>query len=154
MTLGKLHLPWLAIGFLLAHLQLLAKLPFLSCMAPTVGLAPRIYDKGECSSLQSAPTMSIWDPFGLCWAWEKIQLSLEYSLCLFIVMKKINDHRKSIHLSGRSVPQEQNSWESHAMSGKLQTKRQKSLLVIKHPVNLCFALPLGKQNSPNAKNFT
>lgn len=149
-TSGELHLPWLATGFLMAHPQLLAKLSFLSCMAPAVGLGPRTSDKGQSSSLQPnvcshhgnlrsfCPTLGLGEDTAQPWI---------FSLPLHS-KDKINDHRRIISLSGCSVPWEQNSWESHAMPGKLQAKRQKSLLVIKHAVNLCFSLPLASKTVP------
>lgn len=146
-TSGELHLPWLATGFLMAHLQVLAKLPFLSCLAPAVGRGPRTYDKGQCSSLwpnvcsHHVNLRSFWPTLGLG---EDTAQPWIFSLPLHS-NEKINDHKKSISLSGCSVPQEQNSWDSRAM---LQTKRQKSLLVIKHAVNLCFYLPLTSKTVP------
>lgn len=146
MTSGEQHLPWLATGFLMAHLQLLAKLSFLSCMAPAVG--PRTYDKGQCSSFgqMSAPITWIWDLFVLPWAWERIQLSLEYSPCLYIVMTKLMTTREV--LVYQRVLCHENKIPENLMPCEANYSKKTEEAVIKHAVNLCFSLPLASKKVP------
>lgn len=95
----------------------------------------------------SAPTTWIWDPFGLPRAWEKIQLSLEYSPCFYIVMKKSMTTGKVLVCQG--VLYHENKIPENLMPCQANYRqRQKSLLVVKHAVNLCFSLPLASKTVP------
>lgn len=80
-------------------------------MAPGVGLGPRTYDTGQCSSLLPnlcschVNLISFWPTQG---PGEDTAQPLIFTLPLHS-NEKVNDQRKSISLSGCSVPQQEQS---------------------------------------------
>lgn len=152
MTSGDLHLPWLATGFLMAHLQLLAKLSCLSCMAPEWDQEPMIKGNVLPFGQMPAPTTWIWDPFVLPWAWERIQLSLEYSPCLYIVMTKSMTIEVLVY---QRVLYHENKIPENLMPCEANYgKKTEEAAGYKACCSSLLFSSSHKQNSPNSRDFT